>query len=326
MNLAIEILGRYLSRQKVTLVDVGALGGIKSPWLDMRSLLCVIGFDPQDGAIQTVRKESGDVLGSVAIGAESGIATLHITQKLDNSSLLFPNHEFTNRLAVKERFVINHEESVNVMPLDEWLKKEGVSSVDFLKIDTQGTEGDVLRGANYSLTSVLGLDVEVNFAERYQGQAYFSDVDEKLRDAGFVLFDLQRRYLKYQAGVRLGGPKGQLTHGTALYLRSIDSFGALLAGSDGESARRHLAAFLMIVTLYGYYDYALEILREYGHVFPEDVCLKISNIFRAQLSLSQRIPRFSIRFSIAKLLSQMACVIKPRSRLGTYGDDELGNI
>ncbi len=326
MNAVAGALRSYLSEEKLTLVDMGALGGLKMPWLSMRPLLRVIGFEPQDGVTQTVRVENGDIHGAVAIGAKEGSATLYITQKPDNSSLVIPNHAFTNRLAARDRFVVTNEGSVRVMPLDAWVKDEGITSVDFLKIDTQGTEGDVLKGAQDVLSTVLGLDIEINFAERYKGQSYFSDIDSTLRRKGFALFDLQRRYFKYAAGARCGGPKGQLTHGTALYLRSIDSFGVMLAGRDDESARRNLAAFLMIIVLYGYYDYALEVLRECENVFSKDVHIKITNMLSAQLQLSERIPRSRVRFSIAKLLSQMARFIKPRSRLGTYGDDELGNI
>lgn len=326
MNRVIEILGRYLSRQKVTLVDVGALGGVKAPWSSVRPLLRVIGFEPQDSVTQTVRKENGDIQGSVAIGAKEGASFLYITQKPDNSSLAMPNHEFINRLGVRDRLIVTHEKSVNVMPLDVWLKQENIPAVDFLKIDTQGTEGDVLAGAREMLASVLGLDIEINFAERYKGQSYFSDIDAMLRTEGFMLLDLQRRYLKYAVGMRFGEPKGQLTHGTALYLRSIESFGALLKKQNDARAARLLAVFLVIITLYGYYDYALAILKEYGKILPENIRVKIEHSFQTRLSWSERFPRFSLRFRIARVLDTLAKTIRPYSRLGTYGDDSLGNL
>lgn len=326
MNAAQEVLQGYLSLEKVTLVDVGALGGVKAPWSDVRPLLRVIGFEPQDGVTQTVRKENGDIQGGVTIGAKEGVGILYITQKPDNSSLAVPNHAFTNCLGVGDRFIVTHEESVNVMPLDTWLKQENIPTVDFLKIDTQGTEGDVLEGARETLASVLGLDIEINFAKRYKGQSYFSDIDAMLRTEGFVLFDLQRRYLKYAVGVRFGEPKGQLTHGTALYLRSIESFGALLKKQNDEHAARLLAVFLMIITLYGYYDYALAILKEYGKMLPENIRGKIEHSFQTELSWSERFPRFSLRFRIARALDTLAKTVRPYSRLGTYGDDTLGNL
>jgi len=323
MKATIDVLSHYFSKEKITLVDIGALGGTKAPWTNVRPMLRIVGFEPQDAVTETIRNENGDLQGGVAIGSEEGSATLYITQKADNSSLAMPNHAFTQRLAVSDRYVVTKQEAVNTMSLDSWLKKESISSVDFLKIDTQGTEGDVLKGAQHTLSSVLGLDIEVNFAKRYIGQTYFSDIDAILRDAGFVLFDLQRRYFKYANGTHLGGPKGQLTHGTALYFRSIESLNDVLERSD---ARRNFAAFLSIVMLYGYYDYALEALNTYGDLLPIEERALLEKEINSQLSWNQRLPRLSIRFRIARLFDAMSWIIKQRSRLGTFGDDSIGNV
>lgn len=323
MKAAIDVLSHYFSKEKITLVDIGALGGTKAPWTDVRSVLRIIGFEPQDGVTETIKKENGDLQGGVAIGSEEGVATLYITQKADNSSLAMPNHAFTQRLAVSDRYVVTKQEPVNTMSLDAWLKREKISSVDFLKIDTQGTEGDVLKGARDTLPSVLGLDIEVNFATRYVSQAYFSEIDATLREAGFVLFDLQRRYFKFAKGTRLGGPKGQMTHGTALYFRSIESLKDILARGD---APRNLAAFLSIVMLYGYFDYALEVLSEYGNVLSKEERAALEKEIASQLSWNQRLPRFGIRFRIARVLDALSWIIRPRSQLGTYGDDSIGNV
>ncbi len=326
MNRIVDILAPFLAQEKITLVDVGSLDGLKKPWSDVRTVLRIIGFEPQDKIAQTIQKDSGDLQGAVAVGAEEGVAELHITYKPDNSSLVLPNHTFTQRLAVGERFNVVRKESVRVMSLDVWLEQEGVTSVYFLKIDTQGTEGDVLRGAQHALQSVLGLDIEVNFAERYKGQAYFSDIDRVLREAGFVLFDLQRRYFKYAEGVETGGPKGQLTHGTALYLRSITSLCDMVKKEDAEGAKRTLAAFLVIATVYGYYDYALAVLEECKSVLPDDIVETITRHLRSQTSWSNKLPRLRLRFGIARLLDSCISIVKPYSRLGTYGDETLGNL
>lgn len=326
MNAIVKFLAPFLAQEKIALVDVGSLDGLKKPWGDVRTILRVISFEPQDKVAQTIKKDNDDLQGAVAIGAEEGVAELHITQKPDNSSLALPNHAFTQRLAVGERFNVVRRESVRVMSLDAWLEREGITSIDFLKIDTQGTEGDVLKGAKHALQSVLGLDIEVNFAERYQGQAYFSDIDGVLRGAGFVLFDLQRRYFKYAEGVENGGPKGQLTHGTALYFRSITSMRDMLKEEDAEGAKRILAAFLIIATVYGYYDYALAVLAECKGVLPGDIVEAITHHLRSQTSWSNRLPRLRLRFAIARLLNSCVSVVKPYSRLGTYGDETLGNL
>lgn len=89
---------------------------------------------------------------------------------------------------------------------------------DVLKIDTQGTELDVLRGAGHLLDSVLAVEMEVEFVPQYLGQALFSEVDQFMRQQGFTLRALRRSYWRTKADHK-HSYGGQIMHGDALYLR-----------------------------------------------------------------------------------------------------------
>jgi hypothetical protein len=56
-----------------------------------------------------------------------------------------------------------------------------------LKIDVQGFELPVLRGAEQTLRSFDQILVEASFAELYEGQALFPDVSHHLEEHGFHL-------------------------------------------------------------------------------------------------------------------------------------------
>jgi FkbM family methyltransferase len=60
-----------------------------------------------------------------------------------------------------------------------------IDKVDFIKIDVQGSELNVLKNAKRILPQVLVIQVEVEFVELYKGQPMFSDVDAFLRRMGF---------------------------------------------------------------------------------------------------------------------------------------------
>ena len=77
--------------------------------------------------------------------------------------------------------------------------------VDLLKIDVQGAELDVLRGAERVLSDVLVVHAEVEFFPIYRHQPLFDDVFRFLRDRNFDLFDITHleRY-RYQGGSNLG--------------------------------------------------------------------------------------------------------------------------
>ena len=64
---------------------------------------------------------------------------------------------------------------------------EAITDVDFLKIDVQGAERDVLRGASRLLKQALVIHTEVEFVPLYEGQPLFGDVDVELRRHDFML-------------------------------------------------------------------------------------------------------------------------------------------
>ena len=55
-----------------------------------------------------------------------------------------------------------------------------------LKMDTQGTELQVLAGASRSLSQVYIIETEMELVPLYVGQPLATDVCAVLRDAGFV--------------------------------------------------------------------------------------------------------------------------------------------
>jgi len=77
-----------------------------------------------------------------------------------------------------ERFDIVENITIQCDTLDEALREEGLTDIDFIKLDTQGSELQILQGASSVLTdSVFGLEIEVAFTELYKGQPLFADVD-----------------------------------------------------------------------------------------------------------------------------------------------------
>ena len=62
--------------------------------------------------------------------------------------------------------------------------------IDFLKIDVQGYELEVLKGSARSLLDVAVIYIEVSFVELYKQQPLFFDIHAFLTKFGFKLFNL----------------------------------------------------------------------------------------------------------------------------------------
>ena len=73
-------------------------------------------------------------------------------------------------------------EQVQTHRLDKVVNRD---EIDFLKMDVQGAELSVLKGAERLAPTALVIQTEVEFAPLYINQPLFSDVDVHLRRIGF---------------------------------------------------------------------------------------------------------------------------------------------
>jgi hypothetical protein len=150
---------------------------------------------------------------------------------------------------------VTERRSVATVPLDAVCTREGVWP-DCLKLDVEGAELDVLRGAEAALEQALVLDVEVEFAELFRGQPLFAEVDLHLRERGWRLLGLRRVCWRRDAGLRSSGVGygGQLVAGDALYVNTA-------ALDEGVPPARALK-LAVILSAYRQYDFALALLRK----------------------------------------------------------------
>ena len=96
-----------------------------------------------------------------------------------NSSLRAPNQRFVDRYAMTKWHEVG-QSPIETTTLDDVLFSRRAAEPDWgeaVKIDTQGTEYEILLGARRTLQErTLFLCVEVSFCELYCGQRLFSDV------------------------------------------------------------------------------------------------------------------------------------------------------
>lgn len=181
-----------IGKQACTLVDVGARWGAESSWWDLGDLVKYVGFEPDAKECERLNQLSGGEAKYVpyGLGAIRGQVPLYITQAPASSSLYPPDQELVTRFPQLVAHRLVREEHVSVTRLDDWWESQGRPWVGFIKIDTQGSELDILRGGTQALRGALGVEVEVEFSPLYVSQPLFSDVDSFLRSQGFSLWTL----------------------------------------------------------------------------------------------------------------------------------------
>jgi FkbM family methyltransferase len=245
----------------LTLVDVGSAGGAQPRWQRFTPLLSAVLFDPREPAASGQLGRGQTRVYPVALGATTGDAVLHVTALANMSSMLEPNLPLMQTFRKKGAHAeVVERTTVPVTTLDALATADRFTP-DVLKIDTQGSELQVIDGARGVLTnSVVLAEVEVSFLRRYHDQPLFDDIVAAMHGLGFELIELHRlkRYRAKNAlgiaNIGLGGGQraGRIAYGDAIFMRTET---ALIA--RGGTA---LLKVILALVAYGKPDIAARLL------------------------------------------------------------------
>jgi FkbM family methyltransferase len=172
-----------------TVVDIGANRGqfalVTRHCFPQARLIC---FEP----LSAPAKCFSDVFGAdplvclhrVAVGKQSGEATIHVAGA-DGSSSLLPITALQTSLFPRTSEV--RTETVQVAPLEKLVTRDQIVAPALLKIDVQGYELNTLEGCESLLGEFDFVYVECSFVELYQGQALAHEVCAYLGEHDFRL-------------------------------------------------------------------------------------------------------------------------------------------
>jgi FkbM family methyltransferase len=247
-----------------------------------------------------------------ALAGSPGSRTLYITRSESNTSLLPPNRALLDSLQYNAVGGAEGHDVIRTIEVDCETLDAAVAdldSVDFLKLDTQGSELEILHGGPRTLANSVMVEVEVEFAPVYEAQPLFGQVDAFLRGQDFILLDLGRLLHVKPSGVnRFIAPKGRLIDCDALYVR--DFFERL---DPIYENRRKLAAGVVGLLAYGFVDLAAALVdRVLGAERDPDLVRLRDCLMRARHS-SSLLP------SIVRRGDLMSRVLR-RLAMATYGE------
>lgn len=184
-----------LLERPLVALDVGCRDGVRASWRALGGHALLVGFDPDPDECARLNALAGDTAHEryepLALGAQDGERVLHVTEDPQSSSLYPPNERSIERFPELWRHRQRTTEAIRTTTLASWARGAGVEAIDAIKVDVQGAELDVLRGAGAQLHSVRAIEAEVEFQELYRGQPLFADLDGYLRAQGFALWRLR---------------------------------------------------------------------------------------------------------------------------------------
>jgi FkbM family methyltransferase len=128
------------------LLDIGARDGISPRWLPFEPVMEVFGFDP---IAAIAAPNARHHYFKTALGDQDGECRFHI-----------PENPYEARVSP------DGDRTVPIAKIDTIWARQSLPLADFIKIDCEGYEPEILRGAEKYLaaSNLLGADIESNIA------------------------------------------------------------------------------------------------------------------------------------------------------------------
>jgi len=261
----------------IVIIDVGARGGFNAEWGVFADQIRLYGFEPDEGECRRLASAAPAHVTYIpwALGGKSGAATLYRSKLNASTGLYKTRMDYFRRFLNWENGLTIGESTTIVRTLDEVLSAYDISSVDFVKLDAEGAELDILSGGEncFGEGSPLGVMSEIRFHEEINGSPPFASLDSFMRNKGLRLYDLDfnresKRVLPYPSlhdyrlptGERFFAytNHGQIQDGDALYFRDL-----LLSSEQSAAAEPSPVKVLKLAALlelYSLNDCAAELL------------------------------------------------------------------
>lgn len=287
---------QIFTEQALGFIDVGARGGAHELVEPLANMTAVLGFEPDEDEYHRMLQDQSlhrnwaeFALEPIALADKSDEATLYLLSAPTNHSLRRPNTGFTHRYNMVKW------EEVGTWPLKTELldsilfNKRGQENYwgEFIKLDTQGTEYEILQGATRMLSErTVALVTEVAFCELYKDQKLFSEVEMFLRKLGFTFYGFHTIHAR---SLKQLDKKSQVGIERAMYADAV-FFKDPLPGSvyNKELSLRQQYVLFTCALLLQYYDFALEMAtKTWAANSPEQIVL-VKQLITQLASVSQQ--------------------------------------
>jgi len=286
MHTPIDIAQNLLSNiASPILVDVGSSLASPEIWNPIADQSTFVGFDPDD-------RDSGEEISSqflqarflpFAVTSNPEIAEIEffLTESPYCSSTLRPDQAALTDYLFAESFAVKDQEKVPARTLGDALQAISIDRVDWLKLDTQGTDLRIYLSLEEKIRrNVLCVDIEPGLISAYHGEDFFTKCHETLIAEGFWLSDLNvkgnpRINQKTLHSVRKAHPEFEAPHHSGIrdspgwcearYLRRIES---LPEFNDSAGKARLLVVFALLDNQTGF---ALDVVCTHPEHFPTEL-------------------------------------------------------
>tara|TARA_B100000989_G_C19532840_1_gene471116 strand:+ start:4333 stop:5289 length:957 start_codon:yes stop_codon:yes gene_type:complete len=246
----------------ISYIDIGAAEYLSKRWKKINKYVAYYGFEPDERS-HTFLKDNyslkdNNFIYSYGLWSFDGLIEINLCKEPKVSSFFEPNSSIVNLFPSSERFKIVSKDKVKVKKFDS----TNINVKDFVKLDIQGGELEVLKGSENSMPEIMAMEIEVEFVELYKNQPLFNDIQQYLRLNNFEFIDfisLNRWERNQYNGF------GQLIFADALFMKMPEY---LIKNNFDE---KKLKKYLGICILYNKYDLGFKLINLYYQKYKKNL-------------------------------------------------------
>ena len=251
--------------------DIGARDGFDAGLWPVAFATEAVGFEPNPDEFEILSVSDDRIWMNsqflpVAVSGENGVRTLNVPSDPVGASLLGPTKRYGPARTKGQFYDVVETHQVETETLDRILAHFDLLPPEYLKLDIEGVELEVLKSSPITLNHTLAVKVEVAYSQHRAGQPMASEIMAFMEQQDFVLMDfIEPSHWRTTSTVLhplmdktpIPYSRGQIAHGDLLYFRRphlLNMNGALDVG-------RHLQLALIAMS-FGYFDFAEDIFNQ----------------------------------------------------------------
>jgi FkbM family methyltransferase len=295
----------------LTIIDGGARNGTRElPRLARYTT--AYSFEPNEPEFDRIKKDEIPglppykklICSPLALVEQSGLVKLYVTKRPAATSTLKPNADLLTHFARdnwSQMQEVVKEESVQGISLRDFMIGQNLTYLDYVKLDTQGNELQILKSSSEFLQTISVVKAELNMISLYQDLPLLGDIFSYLTNAGFQFIDLQWTHpcRRYHFSPHLPLDSYRLVWGDAIFAYDPFNF----------SGERKLEQAIILAEL-GYLDLALYMISNIPSLASQDK--------EALLEFYQRIRWPAGRSPIERFSKMLLRTYFPRVYLAAY--------
>lgn len=234
----------------IIVVDVGCRWGFAERFLNEQywPFFKIFGFDPDEAECAKLQASYNHLPNGyvtclpIGLAGSPGKRNLYLTKEPACSSLHPPIHYLAEKYPALDCISLQKIITADVTTLDLWAREMNLQTIDYIKIDTQGSELEILKGGDTIISTTRCIDIEVEFNPIYEGQTLFGETDTYLRSKGFALWRLSNLVHYSLGGEQLVMPdKNSICYDTNVRFE-MEAYGGQLFWADARYVHRDVFA------------------------------------------------------------------------------------